>query len=92
MRGNRLTTIRTVWNAYQSATASDDFVLLLGLERLEMEDRMEELDYFNEKRIMLRAVLEGDELAKGRSLFVGLIRKKVEKVEVKAVEVIEIED
>lgn len=57
MKGNRLTTIETVWHTYQTATmAEDDFALMLGFERPDMGDTVEELDFFNDKFVVLRAV------------------------------------
>ena len=68
MKGNRVTTVKTVWHTYQNTTATEEFVLLLGTEKVEMTDKMCELDYFNEKKIMFRAVRCGTREARGREL------------------------
>lgn len=77
MKGNRLTTVQTVWHTYQTTTATDKFALLLGYERPDEEVRMEELDYFNDKKVMFRAVWEGSAGSEGRSLIQGIIPAEV---------------
>ena len=74
MKGNRMTTVETVWHTYSMTTAQEEFVLLLGWERLWLKDRVEELDYFNTKKIFFRAVETGCAEAKGRRLCEGLIK------------------
>lgn len=103
MKGNKFTTVGTVWHMYQQSAAADGFVLLLGLERVDFKDQAQELDHFNDKKIMFRAVSEKSPEAKGRQVTEGLIMT-AEEVEVmlekrrnlfkpKAeVEVIEIDD
>lgn len=81
MKGNRLTTISTIWHTYATTTVSSDFVLMHGFERLEMSDRCEEVDYFGDRFILLRAVDEGSKEAAGRELAAGC-----------PIEVVEIED
>lgn len=77
MKGNRLTTVQTVWHTYQTTTATDKFVLLLGHERPDKEVRMEELDYFNDKKVMFRAMWEGAAGSEGRSLIQDIIPAEV---------------
>ena len=76
MKGNRLTTVETVWHMYQQTTATEQFTLLLGHEKLELEDKVEELDYFNDKKIMFRAVGQNDPDAKGRKLCEFVVPKE----------------
>lgn len=72
MKGNRMTTIQTIWNTYQTMVMRDDFVLILGAgESVEFKDRCEELDYFNDKKIILRAVEMSDAAANGVELGKG---------------------
>ena len=83
MKGNRVTTIETIWNTYATMAATEDFVLLLGgVEKVQEKDCMEELDYFNDKRIMLRAVKKGTPEAKGKLLGGDLVPRVVKNVEV----------
>ena len=77
MKGNRLTTVETVWYMYQQTTAIDNFVLLFGYEKVDFKDRVEELDYFNNKKIIFRAVEEDHADAKGRELCSAVIPKEV---------------
>lgn len=77
MKSNRLTTVSTVWHTYSTTTASEGFVLLLGYERPELTVRMEELDYFSEKKIIFRAINENSSIARGREMCEGLIPPEV---------------
>ena len=77
MKGNRLTTVETVWHMYQQTTAIEKFVLLLGYERVEFRDKVEELDYFNNKKIMFRAVEADHQDAKGHELGGCVVSKEV---------------
>lgn len=95
MKGNRFTTVETVWNMYQQTTATEDFVLLLGFEKVEDRDRVEELDYFNCKKVMFRAVYKSHPDAGGRELCAGVIPQVQEVAKQKKImstEVIEIDD
>jgi hypothetical protein len=62
---------------YQRSTATEDFVILLGYERVEFTDCVEELDWFGEKKVIFRAVMETHPDAKGRELSEGIIPKEV---------------
>jgi hypothetical protein len=76
MRGNRLTTVRTVWHTYAQTTVSEGFVLVVagGVERPGMDVKMEELDYCGDRKVFLRAIRENE--VKGeigeRGVFWGL--------------------
>ncbi|KAK3706163.1 hypothetical protein LTR37_012864 [Vermiconidia calcicola] len=87
MKGNRFTTVETVWHMYQQTTVSENFSLLCGFEKVEMEVRMEELEYFGDKKVMLRAVHDSSAEAEGRELCEGVAPKE----KVAATEVIEID-
>ncbi|KAF2487378.1 hypothetical protein BDY17DRAFT_319925 [Neohortaea acidophila] len=79
MKGNRFTTVRTVWHYYQNTTATEDFVLLVGKERVEMGDRVEALDFFGDCKVFFRAVERGSaEAAGAKAMCAGLIPKAVE--------------
>ncbi|EME81142.1 uncharacterized protein MYCFIDRAFT_176455 [Pseudocercospora fijiensis CIRAD86] len=58
MKGNRFSTISTIWNSYQTRSMCDpeDFVLVSRGEVLGMEVKAEELDWFGEKLVVLRAM------------------------------------
>ena len=72
MKGNRFTTVATVWHTYQTTTMTDGFVLLLGgVENVDFKDRCEELDYFNDKFVLFRAVDAKDPVSKGTELGAG---------------------
>ncbi|KAK3072769.1 hypothetical protein LTR53_006231 [Teratosphaeriaceae sp. CCFEE 6253] len=71
MRGNRVTTVQTIWHTYHTTNLTDDFVLLLGHERVEMGDVCGELDYFNDKFVCLRAVEKSSKEARGKALAEG---------------------
>lgn len=68
MKGNRKTTVETVWNTYFNMTALGNFVLMQADEKPEFAASMEELDLFNDKMAVFRAVDEGSLEAKGRSI------------------------
>ncbi|KAK3051440.1 hypothetical protein LTR09_007463 [Extremus antarcticus] len=84
MRGNRLTTVETVWHIYAQTTVTEEFALLVagGVERPEMGCRMEELDYEDDKRVIFRAVMERELRGEvnGQRVFGGdvPVEKKVE--------------
>jgi hypothetical protein len=62
---------------YQRSTATEGFVILLGHERVEFTDCVEELDCFGEKKVIFRAVMETHPDATGRELSEGIIPKEV---------------
>lgn len=74
MKGNRFTTVQTIWHTYHTTALAEDFVLLLGHERLGFKDQCQELDYFNDKFICLRAVNKDEREAKGRELCESTLR------------------
>ncbi|KAK1056100.1 hypothetical protein LTR74_015182 [Friedmanniomyces endolithicus] len=71
LKGNRLSTIATIWHHHATATLSEDFALLLGHELVDFKDTCEELDDFGDQFICLRAVAGKDQQAKGRELGEG---------------------
>ncbi|KAK5124456.1 hypothetical protein LTR85_001673 [Meristemomyces frigidus] len=74
MKGNCLITVETIWHECRAKMMDDEFVLLLGgVERVDLTDRCEELDYFNDKKIIFQAVKETDPAAKGREISEGII-------------------
>lgn len=75
MKGNRLTTVETVSKTY-TATTMFEGVLMMGGERPEQEDRMEELDLFNDKVVLFRIVEEGTRESVGRRITEGLVTKE----------------
>lgn len=80
MKGNRLTTGQTIWHKYLDATMEDKetTVLMLGTERLKMTDTMEECDYFGDRFVLIRAVTEGTERARGKRPLAGLVPREAE--------------
>jgi hypothetical protein len=74
MKGNRLTTVETVRNIY-AATTMHEGAFMVGGERPEDHDRMEELDLFNDKVVLFKIVEEGTPASKGRRITEGLVTK-----------------
>jgi hypothetical protein len=74
MKGNRLTTVETVRNIY-AATTMHEGAFMMGGERPEDHDRMEELDLFNDKVVLFKIVEEGTPASKGRRITEGLVTK-----------------
>ncbi|KAF2772630.1 hypothetical protein EJ03DRAFT_380648 [Teratosphaeria nubilosa] len=81
IKGNRMTTISTVWHRIAELHMIEDFVLLLGNEKLKLTDRAEELNYFNDKFVCLRAVDKNDPQAKGKSTSEGLVPEVVDLID-----------
>ncbi|KAI7232696.1 hypothetical protein KC330_g5788 [Hortaea werneckii] len=74
MKGNRMTTVETVWHEYRTAALIETFVLLLGnVEEVSFADQVQNLDYFNDKLILFRAVDPRDPEAKGRRIDEGIV-------------------
>ncbi|KAI7208141.1 hypothetical protein KC333_g9240 [Hortaea werneckii] len=74
MKGNRMTTVETVWHEYRTAALIETFVLLLGnVEKVDFADQVQNLDYFNDKLILFRAVDPRDPEAKGRRIDEGIV-------------------
>lgn len=82
MKGNRLSTGKTIWHRYVETAAADPdtTVLMLGHERLEMTDTMEECDFFGDRLVVLRAVEGPAELRNEKSLTEGLIKEVPEEI------------
>jgi hypothetical protein len=77
MKGNRLTTVETASRVY-AATTMLEGVFMMGGERPELQDRMEELDLFNDKVVMFQVVQEGTPASVGRLITEGLVTKEIE--------------
>lgn len=77
MKGNRFSTVSTVFHSYALAVMAnpEDLALILGSEKVEMEDQMQELDYFSDRLVVFRAVkVQGNAReAEGRSLVKGVV-------------------
>jgi hypothetical protein len=77
MKGNRFTTVATVFHSYAVAVMADpeDLALLLGFESVEMTDQMQELDYFNDRLVVFRAlkVTGNEKEAAGMSLVPNIV-------------------
>lgn len=54
--GNKYTTISTIWHSYALRTMEEDFALTCRGEILDMKDQAGELDWFNQKFVVLRAI------------------------------------
>lgn len=54
--GNKYTTISTIWHSYALRTLEEDFALTCRGEVLDMKDQAGELDWFNQKFVVLRAI------------------------------------
>ncbi|KXT18407.1 hypothetical protein AC579_8141 [Pseudocercospora musae] len=76
MKGNRFSTISTIWHSYQTRSMCDpeDFVLVARGEVMEMGTKAEEMDGFGEKLVVLRAMRKGkarESVAKSGGLLGG---------------------
>ena len=81
MKGSRFTTIETVWHTYETTTAMTGFVLMLGQQRMEFKDQAQELDLFNDKIIVLRAVMEGTPESNGREISEGIVPPEIVEID-----------
>lgn len=81
LKGNRLTTVETVWNVFSTRFIKQDFVLMLGAETLEMDVRMDECDLMNDKIVILRYMDKNDSQAKGREISGALVPKEIEVID-----------
>lgn len=81
MKGNRLTTVETVSRVYAATTMLEDVVFMMGGERPEIQDRMEELDLFNDKVVIFKVAKEGAPDSVGRLITEGLVTKEIEVIE-----------
>jgi hypothetical protein len=59
----------------------EDVVFMMGGERPEIQDRMEELDLFNDKVVMFQVAKEGTPASVGRLITEGLVTKEIEVIE-----------
>ncbi|KXT02094.1 hypothetical protein AC578_6706 [Pseudocercospora eumusae] len=62
LKGNKFSTISTIWNSYQTRSMCDpeDFVLVARGRVMEMETRAEEMDVFGERLVVLRAMRKAE--------------------------------
>lgn len=81
LKGNRLTTVETVRKVWMATTMLEGVVLLVGGERPEDEERMEELDFFNDKIVLFKLVQEGEQGCQGRMVTEGLVTKEIEVID-----------
>ncbi|PIA95622.1 hypothetical protein CB0940_10754 [Cercospora beticola] len=88
MKGNRFSTVCTIWHNFSLRTMEEDFVLTCRGEVLDMKDQVQELDWFDNKFVVMRAVKTGmlEKMTNGKpkGLFgeIGVIpEKKIEVVE-----------
>jgi len=51
-------TVETIWHTYQNATTEDTFRLFIHNENPEFEDVLEELDFYNDKVVVFRAMVK----------------------------------
>ncbi|KAM3414401.1 hypothetical protein BST61_g11039 [Cercospora zeina] len=83
MKGNKFSTISTIWHNFSLRTMEEDFVLTCRGEVLDMKVMVQELDWFNNKFVVLRAV-KRDMVAMTKGLFdeIGVVpEKEVEVVD-----------
>lgn len=73
MKGNRLTTVETVRKSYEQTTMLVGGVFMVGAEKPEDGDRMEELDLFNDKIVLFRILEPEDSEAAGKAITKGLV-------------------
>ncbi|KAK5135727.1 hypothetical protein LTR08_004713 [Meristemomyces frigidus] len=82
MKGNRVTTVQTVWHSYQTSTMTEGFVLLLGgVEKVGMAVRCEEMDYFGDRKVLFWAVKVGGVGAGGRLVSEGCVPQAVVEID-----------
>ncbi|KAF2211293.1 hypothetical protein CERZMDRAFT_106509 [Cercospora zeae-maydis SCOH1-5] len=83
MKGNKFSTISTIWHNFSLRTMEEDFVLTCRGEVLDMKVMVQELDWFNNKFVVLRAV-KRDSMGMAKGLFdeIGVVpEKEVEVVD-----------
>lgn len=81
MKGNRLTTVETVSKVYAATTMLEDVVFMMGGERPDIQNRMEELDLFNDKVVIFKVAKEGTPASVGRLITEGLVTKEIEVID-----------
>ena len=80
MKGNRFTTVETVRRVYATVTMKEG-VLVMGGERPNDEDRVDELDLFNDKIVLFTIVDEGTQGSVGRKITDGLVTNELVEVD-----------
>jgi hypothetical protein len=76
MKGNKFTTVETVRRMYATVTMQEG-VLIMGGEKPNDEDRMDSLDFFNDKIVLFTIVDEDSPAALGRRITEGLVTQEV---------------
>jgi hypothetical protein len=72
MKGNKYTTVETVRRVYATTTMKEGVLIMAG-ERPKDEDRVDSLDYFNDKIVLFSIVDEGSPESVGRKITEGLV-------------------
>ncbi|KAM0718274.1 hypothetical protein Q7P37_006606 [Cladosporium fusiforme] len=80
MKGNRLTTVKTVRKIYERTVMLAGGILIMGGERPDDNDRMEELDLFNDKIVLFRVAEPETPEAEGREITKGLVTDEMGEV------------
>ena len=80
MKGNKFSTVSTIWHKYQTTTMADpdDLVLMLGREHVEFKDEAQHLDYFADRLLVFRALKKNSPEAVGKSLVEGVIKEVID--------------
>ena len=75
MKGNKYTTVETVRRVYATTTMKEGVLIMAG-ERPKDEDRVDSLDYFNDKIVLFSIVDEGTPESVGRKITEGLVTQE----------------
>jgi hypothetical protein len=75
MKGNKYTTVETVRRVYATTTMKEGVLIMAG-ERPKDEDRVDSLDYFNDKIVLFSIVDEGSPESVGRKITEGLVTRE----------------
>jgi hypothetical protein len=75
MKGNKYTTVETVRRVYATTTMAEGVLITVG-ERPKDEDRVDSLDYFNDKIVLFSIVDEDSPEAVGREITEGLVTQE----------------
>jgi hypothetical protein len=76
MKGNKYTTVETVRRVYATTTMAEGVLIMAG-ERPNDEDRVDSLDYFNDKIVLFSIVDEDSPEALGRKITEGLVTQEL---------------
>jgi hypothetical protein len=75
MKGNKYTTVETVRRVYATTTMAEGVLITAG-ERPKEEDRVDSLDFFNDKIVLFSIVDEDSPEAVGRKITEGLVTQE----------------